>query len=313
MVGKLSDNVKISGSRIPVIYMWWYFQPHPYSTPNAELQKSIDAKNGDFESHDIGEMGVVGNLLEPVLLRSACEELGLPEPELSPPVIKTEHFECSLDGIVHLTEPTLLRTGGITTVKNFDEIAVSGPLPIEVKVTGASPTDDPPLYRGPVQLQAQMLASGASAGVLVTLHKGNERRIVVYPSDPDTQQEIVNMCRDFNRRVEAADYYPPVNIDDAVIPPGRELEQPVQLDELQNDIYTMELLKHDRDDLNARIDSIQLKIMERMGEATRATAGPYTLHWPVRNYRATKERIVPAKAARSVRLKTIKVNDTMGG
>jgi hypothetical protein len=71
MVGKLSDDRLISGSRVPVLYAWLIAkQAHPYSTPNDELRKSIAAKKGEYvreEAHS--EPAYCGNLFEETIAR----------------------------------------------------------------------------------------------------------------------------------------------------------------------------------------------------------------------------------------------------
>jgi hypothetical protein len=308
MVGKLSDDTKMSGSRIPVLYCWKRGIPHPWSTPNDELRRSIDAFYGELPESNIGEPGMVGNLLEPALVESACEELGLPRPTLTPDVYKTDDFECSCDGLVELDEPVIVRAGGIVSIAGgLREVALPPRLPIECKVTIAPPTDEPPLYRGPIQLQAQMMATNSAAGILVTLHRGIERRIVIYPADADIQSEIAVLCADFKRRVAEEDWFPPVSVEDAAIPPADESSEPVELAGLDNDVYQLEMLRADRAELDERIEALQVKIMAALGDATKGIAGPYQVEWPVRHYKAQPERIVPAKDARVTRLKTLKV------
>jgi len=311
MVGKLSDDTKMSGSRIPVLYCWRHGIPHPWSTPNDELRKSIQAQAGPLPDYDIGEPGIVGNLLEPVLIRDCCAHLHIPQAELSPPVIKLDDFQVSCDGIVEIDEPVRVQDNGIVKIHGSDEITLQGRIPIECKVTTAPPSDDIPLYRGPIQLQAQMMATGASAGIIVTLHRGIERRITVIPADPDIQAEITEICADFRRRVAAEDWFAPVNIDDAAIPPAEKSETPVELNGLENDVYHLELLRDHRRQLEDEIAELELKVMTAMGDATLGQAGKYGVEWPVRHYKAQPERVVAAKEARTIRLKTLKIKSNL--
>ena len=306
MVGKLSDDTKMSGSRIPVLYCWNHGIPHPWSTPNDELRKSIAAKRGEWEDFDIGEPGIVGNLLEPALVENACEHLGLPEPELTPPVFKLDHFETSCDGLVQVEPAVTVRSAGIVRVHG-DEITLAGPVPIECKVTTAPPTDEIPLYRGPIQLQAQMMATGASAGIIVTLHRGIERRIDVIPANPLIQAEIDMICLNFLDRVRNESWFPPVNVDDAVIPPAAQDKKTVEIDDRADDLAALERLRNERKTLDDDIAALEVRIMDALGDAQVGTAGPYTVEWPVRHYKEQPEKISPAKPARTIRLKTLKI------
>lgn len=313
MVGKLSDDTKMSGSRIPVIYGWKYGQPHPYSTPNDELRKSIQAKNGEYQPFDIGEPGAVGNLLEPVLIQSACDELGLPSPNLTPDVIKRIDYEVSCDGLVTLPEAREIFAGGIVEIRDLDKpgelldsIKVSGVIPIECKCTSAHPDDDIPQYRGPIQLQAQMMASEAQFGILITLYRGIERRITIYPASATVQSRIESICSEFTDRVLDESYYPPVNIDDAVIRPAREKSE-CDIGDLEPDIDRLEELRVQRKELDDEIAELELAIMSKMDDAEVGITESYRVEWPVRHYKAQPEKTTPAKDARTIRLKTLKI------
>jgi len=306
MVGKLSDDTKMSGSRIPILYCWNHGIPHPWSTPNDELRKSIQATQGEYESFDIGEPGIVGNLLEPALVASVCDELGLPEPELTPPVYKRDTFEASCDGLVQVDQPVIVRSAGIVDVQG-GELTLSGPVPIECKCTTAPPTDEIPLYRGPIQLQAQMLATGASAGIIITLHRSIERRIHVIPADPVIQSEINQICAEFQERVINHRWYAPVSVDDAVIPPAADEKKTVDVPDLVDDLTALGRLRDERKRLDDDIAEHELRIMDALGDAQVGNAGPYVVEWPVRHYKEQPEKISPAKPARTIRLKTLKI------
>ena len=47
----------------------------------------------------------------------------------------------------------------------------------------------------------------------------------------------------------------------------------------------------------------------RLQEHTVGTTGRYKVTWPMRHYKATAERVVPAKAANTIRLNTIQIKE----
>ena len=309
MVGKLSDDRMMSGSRIPVLYLWKYENGHPWSTPNDELRKSIDAKHGRFERTDtLGEPGVCGNLLENVLVENACEELGLPEPMMSPPVIKKPAFQISLDGITTAPVPVRIFANQLIEIDGGESsIDISGAIPIECKVTGDYRQDDVPLYRGVIQLQAQMMAVNADFGVLVTLHRGIERHIKIYRKNAMIQDRILELCEDFNARVASENYYPPVNVDDAskTHPTG---DGSVELPGIADRVERLVRLRESAKEIELEIETLQTEIMSEMRDAEIAHAGSYVVKWPVRHYKAQPEKVAPAKEARTVRLKTLQIS-----
>jgi hypothetical protein len=310
MVGKLSRDDMLSGSRLPVLYLWKYGSGHPWSTPNNELRKSIEAKHGRFERVDtVGEPGICGNLLEKVLVQNCCEELGIPEPLCSPPVIdKSEEFyQCSLDGLTTVPAPVTVFANELVEIDGGEaSIQISGPIPIECKVTSEYRRDDIPMYRGPLQLQLQMMAVGANFGILVTLYRGIERHIKIYRYDEEIAQRIKDICKEFSERVESEEPYKPVNVDDAqkAYPSA---DGGIELPELADRVERLVRLRQDAKELEVQIDALQTEIMSEMREAEKASVGQYQVIWPIRKYKATEERVVPAKEAREVRLKTLQI------
>ena len=219
MVGKLSDDRLMSGSRIPVLYSWLIAKEgHPYSTPNDELRRSIMAKHGEYkrdESHS--EPAYMGNLFEPAIVADVCEHLGLPDPELSPSVFHAEDgsWQCSLDGLVTLPSPTTVFADDTVEIDGgLPCVTLEGPIPIECKTTEAHFTGEIPLWRGPIQLQMQMMSVNAKFGIIATVHRGNMRHYKIVKCDPVMQQVIGDLCLDFRDRVSEERYYPPVNVDD---------------------------------------------------------------------------------------------------
>lgn len=312
MVGKLSDDRYMSGSRLPVLYLWLVAKDsHPYSTPNDELRRSIEAVDGTLRDFQIGEPGICGNLLENVLVENACEELNIPEPVLSPPVVEYKKtFQVSLDGLSWVKDPLVVHPGGILSIEGDEPVTLSGPIPIECKVTSDYPTDEPPLYRGPIQLQAQMRAVDAEFGVLITLHRGIERRIRIYKANAEIQDQLVHLADDFKRRVYETEYYPPVTVDDAV-QTHPEASGEIELPDLTDRIARLLELRETAQNFETEIKALEVEIMNEMQDAEIAYCNQYKVKWPVRNYKAQPEKITPAKEARTVRLKTLQITDTM--
>lgn len=308
MVGKMSDDRMMSGSRIPVLYLWTYEDGHPWSTPNDELRKSIDAKHGVYERTDtLGEPGICGNLLENALVENCCEELGIPEPLCSPPVVRKEHFQCSLDGLTTVPAPVTVFANGIIEIDGGEtSIQISGPIPIECKVTSDFRRDDVPLYRGPIQLQMQMMAVNANFGVLITLHRGIERHIKIYRKNALIQDRIAELSKDFADRVESEQMYKPVNVDDAS-KVYASADGGVELPQLTDKVQRLVNLRQDAKAIETEIDALQTEIMCEMQDAEEAIIGSYRVKWPVRKYKAQPERVVPAKDAYEVRLKTLQI------
>jgi predicted phage-related endonuclease len=97
MAGKLTDDKAMSASRLPGLMGF-----SKYSTPNDELQFSINAIDGK-ERPDIGNEAMGwGNTLEPVILIEAAKRLGITDYDTQIWQAYTHEsipLSCSLDGI----------------------------------------------------------------------------------------------------------------------------------------------------------------------------------------------------------------------
>ena len=312
MVGKLSDDTLMSGSRIPVLYSWLIArEAHPYSTPNDELRRSLQVVDGEYVSDDTHiEKAYCGNLFEATIAKNVCEVLQLDEPELSPPVFTANDgsWQCSMDALVQVPQPIIVFANETIEIEGgLSSLAIDGPIPIEVKTTESPFTGETPLWRGPVQLQMQMMAVDAKYGIVATVHRGNHRHYKIYKCDPPMQQAIGDLCLEFRDRVQSRLLYMPVNIDDcAKTHPGGDTD-PVELPGLTDDVEKLVSLRQNVQDAQDEIDKLQAKIMQAMQNKEVAQCGQYQVKWPMRTYKAQPEKVTPAKEARTIRLRTLQI------
>lgn len=312
MVGKLSDDRVMSGSRIPVLYAWLVAnEPHKYSTPNDELRRSIDAKNGIARAEqEHSEPAYCGNLFEEVIAQDVCDQLGLPMAEMSPSVFtaKDGSWQCSLDALVRLDQPVSIFANDLIEIDgDGSHIILTGNIPIEVKTTEAPFDGKTPLWRGPIQLQMQMMAVDAEFGIIATVHRGNYRHFKIYRADREIQQKIVELCHDFRDRVQSETFYPPVNVDDCSKTHLGGHTDPVELPGISDLVERLVRLRQDAKSIEDEIESLQTQIMCEMQDSEVAVAGQYTVKWPTRHYKAQPEKVTPAKEARTIRLKTLQI------
>jgi len=317
MVGKLSDDRLMSGSRVPVLYAWLVAnEPHPYSTPNDELRQSISAKSGTYKRGQVAHMEAAycGNLFESTIALDVCDEFGLPAPELSPSVYRSPDggWQCSADAIVELETP--IKVFATETVEIDGENAMDtsfvdliGNIPIEVKTTESPYIGQVPLWRGPVQLQMQMMAVDAKFGIVATVHRGNLRHYKIYRANPFMQQKITEICMDFRARVISETFYPPVNVDDCSKTHLGGNTDPIELHRIHEEVERLVQLRKESKDIADEIAALQTKIMQEMQDNEVAIAGEYQVKWPTRHYKAQPAKVTPAKESRIVRLKTLQI------
>ena len=315
MAGKLTDDREMSASRLPGLMGF-----SKYSTPNDELQYSINAIDGK-ERPDIGNEAMGwGNTLEPVILEQAAKRLGLEEinAEITVPYKhRTLAFQCSLDGVGFGLgqEVTTDPEKGIFVVGQ-DSIVLDGPGVLEAKLTKTMPEETPHLARGPIQLQGQMLITGHKWGAVCVLYQGIELRVVLFAPHDGTQTAIAQAVTEFQQKLDtyretgAIDWYPPASSKelDRIFPSAikDEVELPPTVANLAKAILENKAAIRAAE---ASIDEAERLIKEQLGQSERGRAGEYVISWPMRNYKAAPERLVPAKEAYSVRQSTLSIKE----
>lgn len=316
MAGKLTDDREMSASRLPGLMGF-----SKYSTPNDELQFSINAIDGK-ERPDIGNEAMAwGNTLEPVVLATAAARLGLEkfDTQIDKPYShRSFALNCSLDGIGYGIGQEIAtdEARGIYVIGQ-DSIKLDGPGVLEAKVTKTMPEDVPHLARGPIQLQGQMLVTGHKWGAVCVLYQGIELRVFLFAPHRDTQNAIVKAVQEFESKLDtyrqtgAIDWYPPQTSRelDRIYPQAaakEEVQLPPTIAELAQGILANKAAIREAE---AGIEQAEKLIKEALGQAEKGRAGSYVISWPMRNYKAQSERLVPAKEAYSVRQSTLSIKE----
>jgi len=316
MAGKLTSDKEMSASRLPGLLGF-----SKYSTPNDELQFSLNAIDGK-ERPDIGNEAMGwGNTLEPVILAEAAKRLGLEkfDTDIGQAYSHREiALACSLDG-VGFGDGQLIKPDpdkGIYVVGQ-DSIRLDGPGVLEAKLTKTMPEETPHLARGPIQLQGQMLVTGHKWGAVCVLYQGIELRVFLFGPHFETQKEIVKAVLQFEakldkyRRTAEIDWYPPESSKelDRIYPSAAdkvEVELPSNVGDLAQAIVNNKAAIKAAE---AGIDQAEKQIKELLGQAERGRAGQYMISWPMRSFKAAPERLLPAKEAYSIRQSTLSIRE----
>ena len=316
MAGKLTDDKAMSASRLPGLMGF-----SKYSTPNDELQYSINAIDGK-ERPDIGNEAMGwGNTLEPVILTESAKRLGIEQYDTQIDQAYTHEsvaLSCSLDGVGYgLGQEIVSDPARGIYVVGQDSIVLSGPGVLEAKLTKTPPEDVPHLARGPIQLQGQMLVTGHKWGAVCVLYQGIELRVFLFAPHYETQKEIIKTVLAFEHKLQtyrasgAIDWYPPASSRelDRIYPVAtvkEELELPPSVGDLAKDIIESKAAIRAAE---ASIEYSEQQIKEALGQAERGRAGQFVIAWPMRNYKAAPERLVPAKEAYSIRQSTLTIKE----
>lgn len=317
MAGKKTPNEIMSASRLPAL-----MGLSKYRSPNDELLYTLDSLRGN-ELPDLidSEPAEWGNTLEPVIMQEACMRLGLKLP-------KVDHDEAvfhpdwplaaSLDGSVNGQGITITTDpdAGVFVI-GADSITLDGVGVLEAKLTSMQPEDSPPLWRGPIQLQAQMACANAKWGAICTLYQGIRMRVFLFAPHEATLEAIREVVYEFDRRVAmwkadgTIEYYAPQDSEDANRMWPQAVADEVTLDDLAN-TWAQEIMeaKQDIKDAEAVIVDREKKIKIQMKESSNAVVGQYKIAWPMRHYKAAASRVVPAKEAYSIRQSTLTIKES---
>ncbi len=317
MSGKLTPNTMMSASRLPAL-----LGLSKYQTPNDELQSTINAINGTETDFAQNESMAWGDRLEEIILRETAKRLQLVD--LKTEFSKAFYHEslplaCSLDGcadgagqVIH-TDPD----AGIFVIGK-DSIELAGVGVLEAKLTAVSPEETPALYRGPVQLQAQMDIMQAKWGCVAVLYQGTTLRIFLFEPHAQTLATIKAAVTEFQSKLDKykttgeIDFYAPASSKDAdrMYPSaddGRTAHLPAKASQLVDQMLAATADIKAAETKRAEAET-ELKAM--MGEAGKAKVGAYEVRWPMRFYKATAQRIVPAKDAYAIRQSTLSIKAT---
>ena len=316
MAGKKTPMTMMSASRLPAL-----LGLSKYQTPNDELQATINAITGEVAENKQNEAMGWGDRLEHLILIETGKRL-----ELSDLMTEFDNaffhpvlpLACSLDGYAD-GRGQVIRTdvdAGIYVI-GAEQITLDGYGVLEAKLTAVQPEEIPALYRGPVQLQAQMDIMQAKWGALAVLYQGTQMRVFLFEPHAQTLETIKAAVLEFQNKLEKfrstgeIDFYPPANSKDAdrMFPAADEnlaVDLPARAEQLADQIASAKADIEEAENKRAEAET-ELKAM--LGEASKGVAGKYEIRWPMRSYKATPEKIVPAKAAYTIRQSTLSIKE----
>ena len=316
MVGKRTPDDIVTASVLPTI-----MNLSPYRTPNDQLAKALAAIEGkpDPDPFTGNEMTGWGDRLEPLILTTAAERLGLTDLQLEHDAAFHDKipFAVSLDGTADAGVGGWVDTDwskGIICPKG--KVYVAGHGVLESKATSSKPEDAPAPHRGVIQLQGQLMAAQPKCtwGAVCVLYGGVELRIFLYQADAAVQAKIADAVEDFERRKRDIDWYPVLTsadgntayprVDDGAETLILPADQVDWLGQLVN-------AKEAKRAAEADIDEAEAALKEYMGSHEKASGvvgnTAYFVRWPMRNFKAQPAKTTPAKPARIARQGTLTI------
>jgi hypothetical protein len=226
-------------------------------------------------------------------------------------------FSCSLDGLAGGNGKTFTTDpdAGIYVIGS-DSITLDGDGIVEAKCTSVRPDSQPPLWRGPIQVQGQFMCCLDTAwAAIATLYQGNKMHIYLFKPHAATQKIIEDAVIDFDHRLNGADdilWYDIEHHSDpiTIYPETDEDQPPLILDaSLEDLVKTIVASKEAKKNLDEAIKDATMAIQGHMGNHSIGRIGSYEVRWPMKNYKAQPEKTTAAKPAHSQRQKTISVKE----
>lgn len=310
---KLTRDDTLSCSQLPAV-----MGLSPFSTPNdvlAQLRDGFDKKPRNDETNEAMEWG---NRTEYAILQKISEVLGASYFECpKEPFYYNNILGASLDGIAYINEEVEIESSDkVYVMTKTGKIKIKGPGAIEAKNTKAPGSDNPEPYRGPIQLQGQMICSGLRWGAVGVLHQGHDFRLFLYEADANMQEYIIMVAKDVESRVETyarsgeMDWYDISSSADANrVWPRATTEEVVDLSTVEDDIRIILDAKTQIAELEKSINISEARIKEKMASSQSGMTHSYLVSWPMRNYKAQPEKLVPPKEAYSVRQNTLSIKE----
>jgi len=310
--GKLTPDDILSGSQVPTV-----LGRNPYQTPNDLLKRAIDIMSGIQPPPPTHEAIGWGNKFEVEILNESCARLGLGNPKTTFNKAffhKDLPLAVSLDGMVQGHGNTIMSNPGSNIfIQNADELTLEGDGIVEAKLTGQDIDIELPDYRGRLQLQAQMMCTGAKWGLVAVLYRGVQLRIFLFKEDAEVQQQIAEAAIDYKRRLikyednQEIEWYPIESPKDAQSVYDQSTEEWVELHEMEDMVEKIIDTRAEIKDKEEDLKRMQAEIMSQMADRKYAQAGKYQVTWGEISFKAVPEKIIPAKEARTVRNTNLRI------
>jgi predicted phage-related endonuclease len=266
-----------------------------------------------------------GNRLEAMILNEAAVRLGLGNPKTNhdkPYPHKTLPFACSLDGTVKGNGKDVMTdiSKGVICV-NADSIPLEGEGVIEAKLTAhdVESANELPLYRGVLQLQMQMDTYGATWGAVCVLYKGTTLKVFIYQRDEEVIARMHEAIKDFQRRLDKyknndeVEWYDIQDTREAASIFDEAEKTEIDLSDKADHVKKIVEIRDMITELEERQKELEVEIMKDMRDHAYAKVGDYQVTWTMINYKATPEKVVPAKPARTIRASKLRIREIGNG
>ncbi len=314
MVGKLTNDHEMSCSILATAAGL-----NPWKSRIDLLGEMILAKRGENVRTEQTAIMSRGDTLEPVLLNKAGEEIGLDRVyvDIEKPIRHTEiPLQGSLDGLCW-SDGCIIKedpSKGIYVMTDSKEMRIGSTGVMECKLTSAYPEDEPPAWRGPMQLQGLMDIKDAQYGILVVCYQSIYWRYFIYPRNEEMVAEIHTLVKDMDRRVKEEDFFPPESPKDASTVYPETKDKHVDLNDDAMDFIDLyqQACKSIRHWQSVKEDA-QVSLMGIMQDNTTGSISTedttYVVKWGMRTVKPKPSKIIPEEPGYTVRSNSISIKE----
>ena len=328
MVGKITDDRILSASEAPALT-----GNNKWNTPNDLLTRKLEAREKDVPKMPglpENEKMKYGNRREKEIIEDTAEVLNCaPRTEVKEPYgwygagKPLDFINASLDGLLKPLDdgyfyPNENPEGSnpkLRFCQGQDRIKLEGTGICEAKThLSFDIYEDLPRWLGRDQLQIQMKCYGAKWGAVSVLFNGNELVIYLFERDEDIIKEYEDAGKDFYTRLKNIDYYPVVDLKDAIKTYDKAEDDlpPVDLGGNNRDV-ALELYEAKKlDRVNKElISGLEAEMVEKLGLHEVGILYDdigqeiFRVERKNRRYKATADKLVKGRPERVERQKTL--------
>lgn len=305
---KVTDDLKyFTCSRLPILMG----AAHPKAlSKNELLQEFIDKKNGTWVEPEQNNYSKYTDYFEQAIQKIVQDDF----PTLKfkkganekPYLAVNSPLGASIDDWavakepIHVTDPL-----GQT-------FTMEGDILIEYKTTSVV-EDSLPLYKGPIQVQGQMICTLTTKAIVVVFNI-RTWQVQYWPifEHKGTQSTIQEAVRKFWSMREKEIYYDPEKPNDYNLIYPNPIEE---IKDLSGNNFIGDAINawHEGNEEiksgKEKIEKSQDVIKEALGGYAFGKYNNFKITWPVRNYKAKPEKIIPAQPAYSKRQSTITIKE----
>lgn len=302
------DNKHFTCSRLPIVMG----AAHPKAVSKNELlQEFIDKKNGSWVEPEQNNYSKYTDYFEQAIQKIVLDDfptLKFKKGANEKPYLAVHApLGCSIDDWAIAKEPIQV------TDPNGQTFTMQGDILVEYKTTSVV-EDQLPLYKGPIQVQGQMLCTHTSKALVVVFNI-RTWQIQYWPifENKELQSAIQEVVRDFWKRRENEEYYDPQKPGDYNLIYTNPSDEPKDLsgnNAIGAAIHTWTEGNNEIKSGKLKVEQSQDIIKQAMGDHVFGLFNNFKISWPVRNYKAKPEKVVPAQEAYSKRSSTIQIKES---